>query len=78
MHALVGGVFWLLFLIAVAASVLSLFTGAAASLVCAGIYAAMTIRRKADLSPVRTILILAAPAFGVLIGGAIFLLGPGF
>lgn len=70
--------FWPLFLIAIAASVPSLFTGAAASLVCAGVYAALTIRRKADLSPARTILILAAPAFGVMISGAIFLLGPGF
>jgi ABC-type uncharacterized transport system permease subunit len=70
--------FWPLFLIAVLASALSLFTGAAASLACAVIYAAVSIRRRVDISPVRTLLILIAPAFGLLISAAIFLSGPGF
>lgn len=70
--------FWPLFGIAVLASVLSLFTGAAASLACAVIYAVISMRRRVDISPVRTLLILFAPAFGPLISGAIFLSGPGF
>lgn len=70
--------FWPFFLIALVASILSLFTGAAASLLCAGVYAAITMRRKADLSPVRTILILLAPLFGLLISGAIVPSGAGF
>jgi ABC-type uncharacterized transport system permease subunit len=66
-----------LFILAVLASVLSVFTGAAASLACAVIYAVLSIRKRVDISPVRTILILFAPAFGLLVSRAIALSGPG-
>jgi hypothetical protein len=71
-------VFWAFFLPPIVLSLISASTGILLGVLGAAGFAIFSIVKGRALSPVRVLLILFAPAFGLVGGAAVFLLGPGF
>ncbi len=70
--------FWLLFLIVVVAGLASPTTGVAAAAFCVAAYLVSPFASKRRISPFRIGLLVLSPLVGLVAGGVIFLLGPGF
>ena len=70
--------YWLLFGFAALATMLSILTGLAATLIALGVHIGSAVRAKERVSPARVIILALAPVAGLVGAATFFLMGPGF